>query len=198
MSSGRGALLQHLMIKCTHQWVVTNSNATAAELAICNAFKKKNTNNPKEQKMSPGGFKSEKIYSLTVCVCVCVCVLHYSFHRGRALRSRSKSHFFVYTVNKFPYKYRGTRCIFFFADTVKTDLIKLPPGSSFYMCENCMKEHLQKQRLQRLCYKREWAQFDRGRRSFSPRVSRMRKRLLVLMSERGSWVQEFKVQTWLR
>lgn len=40
-----------------------------------------------------------------------------------------------------------------------------------------MKEHLQKQRLQRLCYKREWAQFDRGRRSFSPQSQQNEKKI---------------------
>lgn len=38
--------------------------------------------------------------------CECVSALHYSFHKGRALRSGSKCNFIVYTLNKFPHKYR--------------------------------------------------------------------------------------------
>lgn len=100
-------------------------------------------------------------------MCVC-CIIH--FTRVERSEAAPKCNFIVYTLNKFPYKYREKERhkVFFCCSQTRSqnspDHVARQTAAAFMCSENSMKERLQKQRrstTKTTAAEQEWGQFYR-------------------------------------
>lgn len=100
-------------------------------------------------------------------MCVC-CIIH--FTRVERSEAAPKCNFIVYTLNKFPYKYREKERhkVFFCCSQTRRqnspDHVARQTAAAFMCSENSMKERLQKQRrstTKTTAAEQEWGQFYR-------------------------------------